>query len=320
MSIKVSVIVPSYNHAEFLGDRLRSVYGQDYKNFEVILLDDCSSDNSVEILETYSSHPNTKTMLVNKRNSGSTFRQWDKGIQMAEGDVVWIAESDDLATPDFLSKLVVAFENASVVVAYCKSMLLDRFGVIIGPDTWGKEECPAKWNRNYLTSGQEEIDRYLVYKNTLVNASGILFRRDAYLQLGLDDAPVDLVKDWLIWGHMLAKGSVYYCSEQLNMFRVHEGTVRSLGNYEKELKRLKENVFVKNELRKLVSSGTQIDHRKYFWLVKMWAAKADIQLLGKRTYLFPPFRGLMLWRFYVCVLGRLWLMFLTRFTQDKHGA
>ncbi|HHQ4535035.1 TPA: glycosyltransferase family 2 protein, partial [Aeromonas veronii] len=100
---KVSVIVPNYNHAPYLQQRLESIYRQTYENIEVILLDDCSSDNSIEILTDFSSRfPNRTICSFNDVNSGGVFRQWKKGLGIASGELVWIAESDDFCSDDFL--------------------------------------------------------------------------------------------------------------------------------------------------------------------------------------------------------------------------
>ena len=82
--------------------RLESVYNQTYQDFEVILLDDCSNDDSVTILNTYAKHPKTSHVVFNDKNSGSPFKQWAKGLALAKGEFIWIAESDDVADLSFL--------------------------------------------------------------------------------------------------------------------------------------------------------------------------------------------------------------------------
>src|ERR1700712_406276 len=99
MAPKVSVIVPNYNHMLYLKQRIDSILAQTYRDFEVILLDDASVDGSVKILEHYRYNLKVKHIVLNTQNSGSTFAQWEKGLQLAQGDWVWIAESDDYADP-----------------------------------------------------------------------------------------------------------------------------------------------------------------------------------------------------------------------------
>src|SRR5258708_2534765 len=91
-----SVIIPNYNHARYLRKRIDSVVGQTYQNFELILMDDCSTDESRSILSEYVKDPRVRIEL-NEKNSGSTFKQWNKGVALARGQYVWVAESDDYA-------------------------------------------------------------------------------------------------------------------------------------------------------------------------------------------------------------------------------
>ena len=99
----VSVIIPNYNHAVYLDERIKSVLNQTYQNFELIILDDCSPDNgaSMAIIEKYRNNPHISHIVYNDVNSGSTFKQWHKGLELAKGDLIWIAESDDNCEKSF---------------------------------------------------------------------------------------------------------------------------------------------------------------------------------------------------------------------------
>ncbi|MAZ72125.1 MAG: hypothetical protein CMC70_03165 [Flavobacteriaceae bacterium] len=118
----ISIIVPNYNHAAFLPERLASIYNQSYKNIEVILLDDCSTDESVAVLEQYRNHPKTAHFVINGENSGSPFLQWKKGMMLAKGDYFWIAESDDTCALNLLEQLVHSLQRYDVAVAYTETL------------------------------------------------------------------------------------------------------------------------------------------------------------------------------------------------------
>src|SRR5215469_17881071 len=102
---RVSVVVPNYNHAQFLPKRIDSILGQSFQDFEVILLDDCSTDDSRSILSQYSAPPRVR-LEFNQTNSGSPFKQWNKGVRLANGKYIWIAESDDYADERLLERLL----------------------------------------------------------------------------------------------------------------------------------------------------------------------------------------------------------------------
>jgi glycosyltransferase involved in cell wall biosynthesis len=110
----VSVIIPNFNHSQFLNQRIDSALGQTYQNFEVILLDDASNDHSFEIINSYAKHPKVSHVVVNDSNSGSVFSQWFKGIALAKGNYVWIAESDDWCEKVLLESLLLPLDNNTV--------------------------------------------------------------------------------------------------------------------------------------------------------------------------------------------------------------
>src|SRR5580704_8103971 len=118
---RVSIVVPNYNHARFLPKRIESILRQSYQDFELILLDDCSTDESRTILSQYASDPRVR-LEFNQVNSGSTFKQWNKGVKLARGKYVWLAESDDYADERLLEKLMARLEgDPSTVLCYCRS-------------------------------------------------------------------------------------------------------------------------------------------------------------------------------------------------------
>ncbi|HIB49060.1 MAG TPA: glycosyltransferase family 2 protein [Flavobacteriaceae bacterium] len=117
MEALVSIIVPNYNHAPFLKERLHSIFNQTHQDIEVILLDDASTDDSVQILEPYKNHPKVSHFIVNDSNTGSPFLQWKKGLELAVGQFLWIAESDDSCELDFLEKQLATIADSEAVVA-----------------------------------------------------------------------------------------------------------------------------------------------------------------------------------------------------------
>ena len=107
----VSVIIPNYNHDKYLDVRIQSILNQTYQDFEIIILDDCSTDNSKAVIERYRDNDHVSHIVYNEKNSGTTFKQWEKGIELAKGDLLWIAESDDSCDCNFLDSLIPKFEN-----------------------------------------------------------------------------------------------------------------------------------------------------------------------------------------------------------------
>src|SRR5262245_42246739 len=128
---KVTVVIPNYNYARYLPRRIESVLGQTFGDFEVLLLDDASIDESREVIARYAGDPRVRT-IFNDRNSGSTFKQWNRGFREARGEYIWIAESDDYADLSLLAKLVDRLDgHPSVGLAYCQSWVVDTDDMIV---------------------------------------------------------------------------------------------------------------------------------------------------------------------------------------------
>lgn len=224
----VSVIVPNYNHARYLGKRIDSVLNQSYKSLEVILLDDASNDRSLEILSEYSQKYGFG-LIINTENSGSPFAQWLKGVALARGEYVWIAESDDYADPELVTELVKLLQSdKKITLAYCQSWLVDENDQKIGSMLrWTDTLDGNRWERNYVNDGALECVEYLSARNTIPNASAVIFRKRAFPDVS-DLLDMKLAGDWIVWSRIVRLGKIAYCSEHLNYFRTHKNTSREL--------------------------------------------------------------------------------------------
>ena len=156
----VSVIVPNYNHARFLPKRIQSILGQTFQDFELILLDDCSTDDSRPILAQYAGDPRVRTEF-NGVNSGSTFKQWNKGIRLARGKYIWIAESDDYADEHLLERLVAALDrDLAITFAYCRSWRVTDNDQTDGYGDWHLDSLdPYLWKTDFCADGSEHCRR-----------------------------------------------------------------------------------------------------------------------------------------------------------------
>ena len=210
--MKVSVIIPNYNHATFLEKRIESVLNQTYTDFEIILLDDCSTDHSKSIIEKYRDHPKVAGIISNEKNSGSTFLQWKKGIENASGELIWIAESDDWCEPSLLSVLVNGLEkNPSCVVAFCQSYCMET-------------EEKIKWQS--ATEMEEEVipgktffENRLIYGCTIFNASMAIFKKEFALKVPDTYTEFKMAGDWFFWICLVQYGDCFVSNQLLNYFR-----------------------------------------------------------------------------------------------------
>ena len=223
----VSVVVPNYNHARFLRRRIDTILAQTLQDFELILLDDCSTDDSRAVLSQYASDRRVR-LEFNEVNSGSTFKQWNKGVRLAQGKYVWIAESDDYADGHLLEKVVRRLdEDPSAVLCYCRSRQVSADGELSGfLDSYLADIDPRKWTVDFRADGREECRKYLVRRNTILSASSVVFRREVYSQIGGADEQLVFCGDWKTWAGMaLAGGTIAYVGEPLNYCRFHSTSV-----------------------------------------------------------------------------------------------
>jgi len=262
---KLSVIVPNYNHEGFLTQRLDSILYQTYHDFEVIILDDCSTDNSKKIIELYREHQKVKHIVYNDVNSGSTFKQWKKGIELAQGEYIWIAESDDIAKPTFLQELIDNIQpQDNIAVAFSQSTTLtDEF-------LHGRTDYPVE-----VYNGVIFIKRYMLTNPAIINASAVIFKKSA-----VDDyilAEITRYKyagDWLFWNYLLSKGNVVWNHKRLNFFRRHADSVAAKSD--------KSGLFIYEGFKLLVFVKTKIGIAISTHAIRVWAsAWAKIYLLNK---------------------------------------
>jgi len=224
---RVSVIVPNYNYAHHLPARLRSILTQTHRPYEIIFLDDCSSDRSVDVAEELLGRAGIPYRIIrNDRNHG-VYRQWLRGLGDATGDLVWIAEADDDCSPLLLETLVPAFAQPDVVLAYCQSRQIDDTGQEIAPDylAWTNDVNSTKWRRPYVRRGVDEVRDSLAVKNTIPNVSAVLMRRPDLAGIEAELLTLRNAGDWLVYVHVLERGDLAYFPEPLNYHRRHGDSV-----------------------------------------------------------------------------------------------
>lgn len=221
MNPKVSVIVPNYNHAQYLTQRIETILNQTYQDFELILLDDCSTDNSREILESYRSDSHVSHVVYNEQNSGTAFSQWNKGIQLAKGEWIWIAESDDWAELTFLEEVMYeAKKHPSAGLIYAESSYMYE-----GKFVWAPE-CDGIV---YQYSGKEYNCQQLLFGCKIANVSMMVFKRELYNRYAHPESfmHMHLCGDWMCYTQLCRETTVVRISKLLNYYAHHFQNVSS---------------------------------------------------------------------------------------------
>lgn len=231
---KVSVIVPNYNYAKYLKKRVRSILNQTYPVYELIILDDASTDGSIElikemVLDLKLKNPKMNIKFVsNDRNSGKAMAQWKKGFELAEGDYIWIAEADDLSNKKFLEEAMKGFGEPDVVLSYTESAIINGIGLMVAPNfRWSRDkERTGHYKKSYIKNGRDEIKEIMAIRCTIPNVSGVVFKKDKKWLKYLDEAlKFTQVGDWYFYTKVLEHGKISYNHKSLNKFRVHGKSV-----------------------------------------------------------------------------------------------
>lgn len=219
---KISVIVPNYNHSIYLRQRIDSILNQTYRNIEIIILDDHSSDNSREVIQEYMTNPLVHKVIFNDQNSGSPFKQWQRGIEIATGQWVWLAESDDYADKRFLELMVSALQNHdNVGLVYCDSKIVseDNRSLDSIASLKNRRFHTNRWHMDHSNRGLDEIEDYLLPGGTINNASAVLFNKAILLDVNPFDIDLRYIGDKYAYVKVLSRSNVVYVKESLNYFR-----------------------------------------------------------------------------------------------------
>ncbi len=228
---KVSAIIPNYNYANFIIERIDSILNQTYPIYELIILDDCSTDNSVEVIEKKIKSIKDKNLQIkfikNEKNSGCVFKQWKKGFEAATGDFIWLAEADDSAESTFVQELMKAFDDDKVVLSYCDSARIDENNQLIryrSDDLYDMCRC-GDWNMNYVREGEKEIIDHLSVTNTILNVSSVIWRKANYQDIFTKAEDFKVAGDWYIYSQVLKTGRISFLAKSLNYYRKHGSSV-----------------------------------------------------------------------------------------------
>jgi glycosyltransferase involved in cell wall biosynthesis len=231
----VSIVVPNYNYAHCLTERLLSIFEQTHPVEEVVVLDDASTDQSVSVVKDVAKAKNRDvTIIANSTNSGSVFKQWSKAADIAQGDFIWIAEADDVADPGFLTQLLSLMrDDPTIQFAFCDSKSIDADGAPVYPTYKPYYETlePLALTQTQVFGGEEFVTRFLSVKNVILNVSSVVWRREALVRAlaacRSELSQYKMAGDWRLYVQSLMSpdAKIAYVTDPLNVHRRHSKSV-----------------------------------------------------------------------------------------------
>lgn len=275
----VSVIVASYNHAGYLKARMDGLIKQTYPVIEIIVIDDCSTDNSVSVLQEYESHPNVT--LVIRQTNGGWVNVSNQGVALAKGEYIIFANCDDDCEPNMIDVLMVSMQaNPSASIVFCRSILIDENSIVIGDDYYIREPAFKKHCAFDAIIKRDQMNHYLMHSCVIPNLSAAIFRKKAFIQAGGFTSDYKVCADWDLFFRVVKHADVAYVASALNLFRQHQTTVRNS---------TKDKVVYEEYLR-LLLSRMQVLNFSYFERIKL---RTHVMYLWTMHIFAPSLNGLL---------------------------
>ncbi|MDO8471426.1 MAG: glycosyltransferase [bacterium] len=217
---KVTVSIPTYNRARFIGKAVDSVLAQTYKDIEILIIDNASTDDTQKIISSFDD--NRIKYVKNEENIG-IIGNWNKCIGLTQGQYLMILGDDDVLHCDFIKKSLEAHEKYSeVAFTFTRCNKVDECENII--QEWGYNFTPP----NYL-KGIDYLFYTLEYEACLTNSSTVLLKKHVFDELG--DFRVEFARnvfDFNMWIRIASKYNVYFIDEILCDYRIHKDQISQL--------------------------------------------------------------------------------------------
>ena len=209
---KISVIIPAYNAEKYIKETIESVLSQTYRNFELIIIDDGSTDSTANIIKDFASKDERIQYIYQKNASQAVAR--NRGIKVSKGRFIAFLDADDLWMPDKLEKQILLLGNKNIGLIYTDVIKIDHNSKLI----------PSKSSRKFLKGN---VYKNIIYDN-FIATSTVLVRKDALTENKLFfRTERQGVEDWDLWIRLAEITEFDYLSDPLVQYRVYGGNESS---------------------------------------------------------------------------------------------
>lgn len=252
--IKISVIMTSYNYAHFIKEAIDSVLNQTYFDFELIVVDDGSSDNSVEIIKNYCDKDERIKLFQHngERNLGLR-KSVILGVEKSQGDYIAFLESDDIWEKNNLEekiKIIEKFPEAKII--FNDVELFGDEEVISDYDKYFKMNRKILSNKNFPTN----LFSAFSFQNLIPTFSCIMVEKNEMKKADFNTTVEGFLDHW-IWAHLAYENKIYYINKKLTLWRMHKRS------FVEQRQKQNEKNFLSDIYKSLILKG----HRKnmFFW-------------------------------------------------------
>jgi glycosyltransferase involved in cell wall biosynthesis len=226
---RVSICIPVYNGSRYLTEAIRSTLTQDFDDFELLLVDDCSNDGSDEIARSFS---DPRLKFHRNRERLGLVNNWNQCLALARGEYVGIFHQDDVMLPgNIATKVSILDQHPAVGLVFSHAEMIDGDGRKLS--TSAERQLP-----DGVQSGEDFFQDYFLQPNVICCPS-VIARKVCYEQLGGFDARLSYACDWEMWLRICLNFDVAYISQALIKYREHDANESR--KFHSHLSTLKEN-------------------------------------------------------------------------------
>jgi glycosyltransferase involved in cell wall biosynthesis len=214
---EVSVCIPTYNGARFIAGAVRSVLNQSFRDFELVIVDDSSVDETATIIKSFDDDPRLRH-FTNPVRLGMV-GNWNRCVELSEGKYVCVFHQDDVMSPENLErKVAVLKSDPRIGLVYSKVEQIDSDGRSVEGYKFWTENSPEE---DFVRDGLRYFEE-LIARENLICCPSVIARRECYEQLGPFDSRLPFTADWEMWLRIAAFYDVAYVAQPLMSYRWHE--------------------------------------------------------------------------------------------------
>lgn len=277
--MKISIVIPVYNAGDYISETLNSILNQNYDNYEIILIDDGSTDKSKEVIESFASD---KIKYYYQENSGGPASPRNFGIKKSQGDLVSFFDSDDIMLPNKLLYTAAVFEsNPNLNFLFTNFKSINEKGEVLKSsflDDYSAVNCLAKPKDPSVCAIIASKSAYnkLIVAN-YIGTSGVTLRRSSLDKLGGFDVTLANGDDRDMWFRATRNYDIGYLSTPLHCYRIRIGSISFRSAEKNSLNRIKvlsrqlnfpQDPGYKKELKKRIAENYFSVAYEQFWKLR----------------------------------------------------
>jgi glycosyltransferase involved in cell wall biosynthesis len=271
-ALPLTVLMSVYNGSAYLREAIDSILSQSFTQFEFLIIDDCSTDNSWQILQEYADRDSRIRLFQNQQNLGLT-KSLNRGLTLAQGNYIARQDADDIALPDRLKQQVdVLNQQPEVVLVSCELEWIDEAGELI-----------ARMERSCCS---ELIPWHLLFYNHVGGHSQVMYRRQTVLATGGYSEVRRYSQDYELWCRLAKAGEIVMLPDVLQIQRIHRNAISSQKRSEQEAFSLAQS---RKNIAELIGeelSDAELRALRGFWIVPIyWLYFSDLQLSRQKAML-----------------------------------